>query len=341
MMYAMPNQFLARSTVVIVFAALSTACSSNPPSAASPSTVASATTTNRATTTTPAATSNAATTTTAAGGTAAVTATETLDLTKLPLGNEKESTTGAQSGLIYVCRSRINANAPGASKNGPWIDAAAGTWDSTTKATVDGEVDWPTANVSITLSGDTRIISGNGLPQHTTGVYPISKTDDAYQYDRNPNSVAAQTISVSLPANPVVAATPGCIGGGSIGIAVNGVAIFDGFDAGGRDAVATEIQDTCHGHPEREGTYHYHDLSSCLDDAGTGHSNLIGYAKDGFGIYGYRGEDGVELTNADLDACHGHTHTIVWDGVEVSMYHYHATREFPYTVSCMRGTPVR
>ncbi|MFN8426725.1 MAG: hypothetical protein U0X87_10785 [Anaerolineales bacterium] len=36
----------------------------------------------------------------------------------------------------------------------------------------------------------------------------------------------------------------------------------------------------------------------------------MGYAFDGFGIFGYYGEDGSELTNADLDECHGHTHVI-------------------------------
>ena len=42
-------------------------------------------------------------------------------------------------------------------------------------------------------------------------------------------------------------------------------------------------------------------------------------------------------SSADLDECHGHTHQITWDGQEMSMYHYHATWDFPYTVGCMRG----
>lgn len=45
------------------------------------------------------------------------------------------------------------------------------------------------------------------------------------------------------------------------------------------------------------------------------------------------------MTNADLDECHGHTHTIDWDGARVAMYHYHATWEFPYVVGCFKGTP--
>jgi hypothetical protein len=88
------------------------------------------------------------------------------------------------------------------------------------------------------------------------------------------------------------------------------------------------------------GTYHYHSLTSCLADPGSGHSALLGYARDGFGIYGVRGETGAIVTDADLDECHGHTHAITWNGQSVSMYHYHATYEYPYTLGCFRGTPI-
>jgi len=58
-------------------------------------------------------------------------------------------------------------------------------------------------------------------------------------------------------------------------------------------------------------------------------------------LFGVRGERGDSLTSDDLDACHGHTHEIGWDGRRVTTYHYHATHEHPYTLSCFRGTPVR
>jgi hypothetical protein len=45
------------------------------------------------------------------------------------------------------------------------------------------------------------------------------------------------------------------------------------------------------------------------------------------------------MTNADLDACHGTTSKVMWNGKKVRMYHYVATWEFPYTVGCFRGTP--
>jgi hypothetical protein len=124
-----------------------------------------------------------------------------------------------------------------------------------------------------------------------------------------------------------------------VGIMLSGVILFNAFDAAGRDAGAHEVQDACDGHPQASGFYHYHNLSDCLEDTAAGHSALMGYAFDGFGVYGYYGEDGKELTNEDLDECHGHTHTIEWDGQTVEMYHYHATHEFPYMVGCFRGSP--
>ena len=122
---------------------------------------------------------------------------------------------------------------------------------------------------------------------------------------------------------------------------LNGVVLYNGFDAGGRDAVAHELQDSCDGHPQEFGQYHYHSESSCLNDDKTGeHSTLLGYVYDGFGIYGKYGEGGVTLHTEDLDACHGHIHDILWDEEEQVLYHYHFTNEFPYSVGCFKGTPL-
>jgi hypothetical protein len=256
-----------------------------------------------------------------------------IDVTRLPVGDNRLVSTPT-AGSIFACRT--GGGGGGASAQGPWFNGD-GTWDLTKKVFVDGDVTWDAASVTFAVNGETRVITSNALPAHTTGVFPIASTDEAFQYDRNPNSIAPQTLTISVPAAPAVAAEPSCIGG-EVGIAIDGVPIFNGFDAGNRDAVAWEVQDECHGHPQMSGVYHYHDVSPCLDDAGTAHSQLVGYAFDGFGIYGPRGEDGNELATADLDECHGHTHAVDVDGKTVELYHYHATKDFPYTVSCFRGT---
>jgi hypothetical protein len=259
------------------------------------------------------------------------------DLTHLPIGDGKVSTT-PQVGYIYLCNTQPMGQG-GAGTDGPWIHSD-GTFDFTAKAVVDGEIEWPEHAFNITLDGSTRHITTNDLPNHTTGTFPISSSDDAYQYDRNPNSIKTQTYAADLPAMPTIADKPTCLTGGTIGITLSGTVIFDGLDAGNRDAVAHETQDNCQGHPQQEGAYHYHSLSSCIPDTESGQSALMGYALDGFGIYGPRAADGTILTDADLDECHGTTSEVDWDGQKVTLYHYVATYEYPYTLGCFRGTPV-
>lgn len=259
---------------------------------------------------------------------------DVLDTTHLTLGDHKTSTS-PQKGYVFACQTQFNGG--GAQHTGSWINSDGKTWDSTKKIYVNGSVDWP-SSFTMTVEGDQRVFTSNDLPDHPTGTFPISPSDPAYQIDRNPNSIQAQNISFSVPANPTVAAQPTCVGG-EVGIMTSGVLIFSAFDAGGRDAVAHEVQDHCDGHPQQGGFYHYHSLSSCIQDSSAGPSKLLGYAFDGFGIYGPYDENGRELTDADLDECHGITSEVEWNGQKVMMYHYVATREFPYVVGCFRGTP--
>jgi hypothetical protein len=219
------------------------------------------------------------------------------------------------------------------------VDASANTFDLLAKAVVEGAVGW-TSRFSDAISGTTRDVESNGLPSHDTGVYPIAASDPAYKYDQNPNGIESQDVADAIPANPKVAATPSCVNMGAVGVMLTGAQLYNALDALGRDAVAHEVLDKCGGHPDPSGTYHYHSISPCMSDPGKGHSNLLGYALDGFGIYGLRGTDGKPVTDADLDECHGHTHEIVWNGKKVKMYHYHMTYEYPYSIGCYRGTPI-
>jgi len=262
-----------------------------------------------------------------------------VDVTRLPLGDGKVSTSGAQRGRVFACQLLAGG---GASNAGPWIDLNSNTYDLSTKLSVQGKVYW-TPGFSVSVNGESRIITGNGLPSHASGIYPINFNDPAYQYDTNPNSISTQSLYMVLPAHPQVNAAPACLNPGAIGVLKTGVVVFNALDAENRDAVAHEVQDRCQGHPERNGSYHYHNVSACIPEkaVATEHSPLAGYALDGFGIYGRYGENGQLLTNDDLDECHGHAHAIEWDGQTVNLYHYHATWEYPYTLGCFRGTPAR
>jgi hypothetical protein len=238
------------------------------------------------------------------------------------------------------------ANAPGgpgggAFRDGPWIKGD-GTWAPGEKPHVEGAVSWPQAAFVPSLQGSTRVFSGNGLPLGiTTGTFPVRSSDPAYQYDRNPNTIKATNVNLSVPAQPTMAAAPGCLSGGPIGIMTDGVFLFDALDAQNRDAPAHEVLDSCGGHPERQGTYHYHALPECFANTVGGRPAQVGYALDGFGIFVESKPDLAPLTNADLDECHGRTSNVTWDGKDVSMYHYVVTAEYPYTLGCYRGTPSR
>jgi YHYH protein len=264
-----------------------------------------------------------------------------IDLHRIPIGDGRISTQ-PQTGFLWSCRTQFGGpRRHGAHLSGNWIDHNQ-TYDITTKPTVNGSVYWA-GDFSIAMKDQFREIVSNRLPQDPTGNFPISPNDDAYAFDRNPNSIRSVAATLNLPLNPQLATTASCVSMGQVGILLNGGYLFNALDANGKDAVAHEIQDSCQGHPEHRGTYHYHNIPTCLNkrDPGTGHSALLGYALDGFGIYGHRIEGGKIATNQDLDVCHGHTHAIDWDGKQTELYHYHATWEYPYTVGCYRGTPVQ
>ncbi len=265
-----------------------------------------------------------------------------VDLTKLPIGTGRVSTTAASVGGLFACVGGTTTMG-GAMRAGPWIDEGAGTWDATRKVRVAGAVGWPMARFRETLQGEVRRLESNGLPVGlVSGTFPIAAQDPAYAYDRNPNSIGEHDLSVELPRLAQVAARASCLPMGAIGILRNGVAVFAAIDARQRDAVAYETQDVCDGHPGQTSRYHYHEVPSCIRDAATGPSTVVGFAADGFPIVVERDAQGRLPTNADLDECHGRSSPVSLDGAVVSTYHYSATAEFPYFMGCYRGArPLR
>lgn len=271
---------------------------------------------------------------------------ETVDLTHLPFGGptiliRTQGDTQPDFLSLWLCG--LPSDGAGNSNASDWTNAD-GTWDYTRKPMVEGNVTWSSEfNVSLDGNGN-RIISGNALPDHSTGIFPIDPTSTAYQYDRNSNIIAAHTILYTLPATPIVAPMPSCVPFGPSGISLSGSAIYHGASTLGNDAAAHEILDRFGGHTDGTETYHYHfpaqDLQDHIHPHQSGHSALMGYMLDGFGIYGPHGEDGEILWSKDLDECHGHTHSVLWDGQMINLYHYHWTYDFPYNIGCFKGTPI-
>lgn len=254
---------------------------------------------------------------------------------QIPLGDNKYTTDMAKKGYIYLCNARKGDDG-GAFNPGSWI--RDGYWYPNEKVHIDGEVSWKNATFKNLVSGLKRILSGNGLPtSHTTGTFPVSRSDDAYNYDRNPNTIKTQTLNQTFSTTPTFSTKPNCMGG-EVGVMLSGVPLFNGFDANLRDAVAYELQDSCSGHPQVAGEYHYHSQSACFSEESI--TKVLGFALDGFPITGGQVAKGKYLTTEDLDICHGLTSEIVLDGKKKNIYHYVLTKDFPYSVSCFRGKPV-
>jgi hypothetical protein len=257
----------------------------------------------------------------------------------LPVGDSKYSSATAQKGTVYVCsayESNLKAGGGGASARGPWFTSNNTQYDVNKKSHIAGSVSWQ-SSFSNSVSGATRNIVTNDLPTHVTGVFPVAASDPAYAYDRNPNTIKSQSLAYALSSSPVYG-NPNCMGG-QVGVMLTGVALFNGFDAGGRDAGAWEVQDSCSGHPEKQGEYHYHTLSSCIKD--TSVHTVIGYALDGFPITGPQVGAHNILTTTDLDECHGLTSTVALNGKTTTTYHYVMTQDFPYSASCFRGQAIQ
>ncbi len=195
-------------------------------------------------------------------------------------------------------------------------------------------------NVTITFNESQLIFHTHGVPNHPTGRFPE-------QGFGNPSYITEQQETFYLPLNPkendkhfVTTANNSnhALPMGPIGIAINGVVFFNPFDMGNTDA--TDMMDRCCGHPNQIGQYHYHKYPICVNspwaDEGNTHSPLLGFAFDGYPLYGpyeskdvmakdVKGERALNDFNAHYDAERG--------------WHYHVTPgKFPYLIGGYWGT---
>jgi hypothetical protein len=131
-------------------------------------------------------------------------------------------------------------------------------------------------------------VSATCIPDYTIGPWtanpnvPLNK-NFVFKITRNPEQNTG-----TLTPTPL----------GHIGTWINGVSIFNPYDGQSynneniwnRDALFYEgiSFDDCLGHPNGQGEYHTHVNPTCLydDNISTVHSPIIGYAFDGFPIYG-------------------------------------------------------
>lgn len=190
---------------------------------------------------------------------------------------------------------------------------------------------------SISSDGTYVIIKTSGAPDHKSAYYPTTHslyeafsgtTFNGVNFSKNPNSINSFNFTFKIPLEPKEAATHRPTPLGPIGVSLNGVPFFNQY-AGPSQPLTNEITsfDQQWGHPAPGGMYHYHVEPRYLTQVKASRSALLGFLLDGFPVYGPE-ENGTAVTNALLDAYHGHRHpTADYPG---GIYHYHITGSDPY-----------
>ncbi|MCX2840908.1 YHYH protein [Microbulbifer thermotolerans] len=128
---------------------------------------------------------------------------------------------------------------------------------------------------------------------------------------------------------------------GAVGVAVNGVPIYDYSTQGELDVHHYDPQhdtvrlgqlDNCGGHAGRGDDYHYHAAPTCMiaTMANREDSPIIGWAYDGYPIYGDRNPDGSPIAEGSLDVCNGQADPVYG-------YRYHTSATPPYIIQCLVG----
>lgn len=152
--------------------------------------------------------------------------------------------------------------------------------------------------------------------------------------------MAAQDVTLKFPKDPKVSATHPATGFGAIGVALNGVVIYNQYNGVGALLGSLEINnlDQYNGHPTPAPAlqYHYHTEPLFLTKT-YGSDALLGYLLDGFPVYGPV-EGGKRLKSADLDTYHGHTSATA--DYPAGIFHYHVTDDAPWiNGGAYYGTP--
>jgi hypothetical protein len=198
-------------------------------------------------------------------------------------------------------------------------------------------------NVIVSFSATYLAIRTKCLPNHPTAVFP----DVEGSLDGNPNYIQEKNLVFSIPLEPSenprhVAMQNGdnsnrALPRGPIGVAVNGIVFFNPFDQGGVEAL--QRLDRCCGHPSPNAMYHYHKYPVCVKspwaDDGRTHSPVIGFAFDGYPIYGPYESKG--LLAKDDSARPLNAFNMHFDALRG--WHYHVTPgRFPHVIGGYWGT---
>ncbi|RNA08952.1 T9SS C-terminal target domain-containing [Brachionus plicatilis] len=170
-----------------------------------------------------------------------------------------------------------------------------------TKSTGSGYGGFNTNVYKIEYSSSYVWVSTNSIPSFSIGPWA-----------NNPNNAKGMDYTFQFPLNPTYnIGTPTKVPLGHIGLWINGVSVFNADDGmtynnlgvWKRNAYIWEgvSFDSCKGHPNGKSEYHMHISSGCLyNTSASHHSPLIGFAFDGFPIYGPYGYSSANDSSSSI-----------------------------------------
>jgi hypothetical protein len=159
-----------------------------------------------------------------------------------------------------------------------------------------------TATYSWTCSSTSRVLAGNGVPNHDVGTFPNVN---------NPNTISAQTVTATYTLTPSIANKTGTTAqivgyglnsvkfdpgtGGSCNNAGDSCSLIGGSGTWRIEALSQSYfnfgVDGNSAHVQPTGEYHYHGMPTGLLNklGGDNAMRLVGWASDGFPIYARKG----------------------------------------------------
>lgn len=252
--------------------------------------------------------------------------------------------------------------------------------DLTTQKSYDG-------TLTITAAASACTFKSNSIPNHDfndSGAFatPVAAVTESYNLPRSPKAAATTTAltlnydnAVFLNGAKLDLLAAACYGVGNEPLGKEKIGCFQNNTPWRYDPMFSGNAfgtDSHHAHTQPDGAYHYHgDPMAMYDAAGTAESGVIGFAADGFPIFGpyisdgssvrkvvsgYVLKTGARVSQAgegafpggnydgtfvddyewkdgvgDLDACNG----MERDG----QYGYYVTDAFPWVMRCFKGAP--
>ncbi|MDK2594249.1 YHYH protein [Pseudoalteromonas obscura] len=195
-------------------------------------------------------------------------------------------------------------------------------------------------SVSLSPESDVVVSCDDNYAYIKSDTYPSHDLMNGIKATNEQIPVPAVDYSAPIKLSPHPATNPTTIDA-ALGVAINGVPIYDYSAAGeldlvnynpGVDTVALGQLDNCGGHAGRGDDYHYHTAPTCMMAAmeTLNDDTIIGWGYDGYPLYGYNQPDGSKIESGDLELCNGMAD-------DTFGYRYHLSSEPPYVFQCLVG----